>query len=362
MNLLETKLTPDFEGLRRCVLRQGKPERVYHIELFLDEEIKSAVADRFDLEKALDPSDPHYRLKRGIAIHRFLGYDTFRVFLPGFEFPLDWKKAQDTTRQESQARSERDWVDEQSGPIQSWQDFERYPWPDIQNLDTSPLEWLEKNLPDGMAVFDLTVHVFENLSWALGYESLCYKLYDEPELVEAVANKVGQLYLEHTRALCQFPCVGVIWGSDDLGFKSQTLLSPESLRNLVLPWHKKAATITHEAGKPYFLHACGNLDSLMNDLIDDVGIDAKHSFEDTILPVTEAKRRYGDRIGILGGIDMDFLCRASEKEIRRRVRQTLDVCQPGGGYCLGTGNTVANYIPLDNYLIMLDEGRRYGRT
>ena len=49
----------------------------------------------------------------------------------------------------------------------------------------------------------------------------------------------------------------------------------------------------------------------------------------------------------------------SEGAVRERVRHTLDACMPGGGYCLGTGNTVANYLPLDNYLAMLDEGRRY---
>ena len=54
---------------------------------------------------------------------------------------------------------------------------------------------------------------------------------------------------------------------------------------------------------------------------------------------------------------MDFLCRADEKAIRKRVRETLEICAAKGGYCLGTGNTVANYIPLDNYLVMLDEGR-----
>jgi uroporphyrinogen decarboxylase len=45
--------------------------------------------------------------------------------------------------------------------------------------------------------------------------------------------------------------------------------------------------------------------------------------------------------------------------VRKRVRDTLDACMPGGGYCLGTGNSVANYIPVENYLAMLDEGRRY---
>jgi uroporphyrinogen decarboxylase len=98
----------------------------------------------------------------------------------------------------------------------------------------------------------------------------------------------------------------------------------------------------------------------MEDLIEDVGIDAKHSFEDTIMPVTDVFKKYGHRIAILGGIDVDFLCRASEGEIRLRVRETLDVCMQGTGYCLGTGNTVANYMPLANYLIMLDEGRKYG--
>ncbi len=98
----------------------------------------------------------------------------------------------------------------------------------------------------------------------------------------------------------------------------------------------------------------------MDDLIHDVKIDARHSFEDVIEPVSQAKQRYGKDIALLGGIDVDFLCRATEGEVRQRVRDTLNACMPGGGYCLGTGNSVANYIPLENYLAMLDEGRRYG--
>jgi uroporphyrinogen decarboxylase len=97
----------------------------------------------------------------------------------------------------------------------------------------------------------------------------------------------------------------------------------------------------------------------MEDLIEDVSIDAIHSFEDTIESVISAKEQYGDRIALLGGIDVDFLCRATVEQIRQRVRDTLEKCMPGGGYCLGTGNSVANYIPVDHYLAMLDEGRRY---
>jgi uroporphyrinogen decarboxylase len=165
--------------------------------------------------------------------------------------------------------------------------------------------------------------------------------------------------VDFTRTLADFSRVAVLWGSDDLGFRSGTMMSPDFLRRKILPWHKRCAQIARAKGKPYLLHSCGKLDEIMNDLIDDVRIDGKHSFEDAILPVTEAKSRYGHKIALLGGIDMDFLCRSDESKIRRRVRETLEICTKGGGYCLGTGNTVANYVPLDNFLAMIDEGRRF---
>ena len=36
----------------------------------------------------------------------------------------------------------------------------------------------------------------------------------------------------------------------------------------------------------------------------------------------------------------------------------IEHAPPGGGWALGTGNSVANYIPVRNYLAMLDEGRK----
>ena len=118
--------------------------------------------------------------------------------------------------------------------------------------------------------------------------------------------------------------------------------------------------MAHEAGRPCILHSCGNLNEIIDDLIDEVGFDGKHSFEDTIEDVREVKHTYGRRMALLGGIDVDFLCRATPDAIRQRTRETLDTCLPGGGYCLGSGNSVTNYIPVDNYLAMLDEGRLYG--
>jgi uroporphyrinogen decarboxylase len=193
----------------------------------------------------------------------------------------------------------------------------------------------------------------------MGYETLCYSLYDQRDLVEAISERLLAMFEVAIQRMLEFDRVKIVWGSDDMGFRSGTLISPDDLREFVLPGHKLMAQMSHEAGRPYLLHACGNLRTIMEDLIDDVGIDALHSFEDTIVSIISMKQEYGDRIAVLGGIDVDFMCRMTAEQVRQRVRHTLEECFSGGGYCLGTGNSVANYIPLDNYLAMLDEGRKF---
>jgi uroporphyrinogen decarboxylase len=189
---------------------------------------------------------------------------------------------------------------------------------------------------------------------------LSIALYEQPDLVAAMFERVGELSVACCEAACQIDAVQAILSSDDLGFRTGTLISPAHLRRYVLPWHKRVVECAHRHGRPLAFHSCGNLEAIMDDLIDDVGIDAKHSFEDAIVPVTEAKAKYGHRVALLGGVDVDFLCRATESEVRARVRDLIDACAPGGGWALGSGNSVANYVPVRNYLSMVDEGRRYG--
>ncbi len=352
-------VTPDWQGLVDCILRKGTPKRVHHIELFLDGEVQEAVCQRFDLAGDLNPADPAYPLQRQIAIQRFLGYDYVRCPVHGLDFQFNYHRADDTAALER--ANGRSYMDEHRGPITTWEEYEAFPWPQASQLSTQTLEWFERNLPEDMGIIASGgfAHFAEHLTWLFGYESLCYALYDQRDLVKAISERLITLYKAALEQILQFKCVKIAWGSDDMGYKSGTLISPDDLREFVLPGHKLMASMAHAAGRPYILHACGNLTEIMPDLIDDVRIDGKHSFEDSIERVEEVKDTYGQRIALLGGIDVDFLCRSDEAAVRERVRRTLDKCQPGGGYCLGTGNSVANYIPLDNYLAMVDEGRRY---
>jgi uroporphyrinogen decarboxylase len=354
-----TEVTPDWQGLVDCIMRRGTPDRVHHIELFLDLEVQQAICRRYDVLEGLDPASPDYLRQASVRIQRFMGFDFVRCGLDGLEMPLSRLTTQDTA--DLQRAGGRNYVDEHRGPITTWAEFEAYPWPDPRKASTRSLEWYQEHLPEDMCIIASGgfAHFAEYINWLMGYETLCYALFDQRDLVEAIANRLIDIYRAVVARMLEFDRVKIVWGSDDMGFRSSTLISPNDLREFVLPGHKLMAEMSHAAGRPYLLHSCGNLREIMEDLIEDVGIDAKHSFEDTIEDVTQVKAEYGERIALLGGIDVDFLCRATEEQVRARVRHTLDTCMPGGGYCLGTGNSVANYIPLDNYLAMVDEGRRY---
>jgi uroporphyrinogen decarboxylase len=238
-------------------------------------------------------------------------------------------------------------------PITNAAEFEAYPWPEPQAIDFSEFETMLPILPDGMKIIGQTGGIFESAQTLMGFAGLCYALKDNPELVERVVERLGELYVAMYEGMASIDAVGALVISDDMGYKTQTMISAAHLRKLILPQHKKLAEIAHRHGKPVIMHSCGQLAEIMEDLIEDVGIDAKHSFEDQILPVEKAYQKYGDRIAILGGFDLDRLCRSSEEEVRNYTRRLVEELGSQGGYAVGSGNSIAAYVPMRNYLAMI---------
>ena len=349
---------PDFDRLRRVLLRQGLPDRVPFIELFADVEIIAAVLGETVIYADGGLESREAALRQRIRFCQTLGYDYVNAH-PGLGFvvPAGRLVAEDTA---ALSRGQRGWVNESEGVIATMDDFETYPWPTPESVDYSDLEFVARHLPEGMQIIAATSGIMEWVMWLMGFAPFAIALYDQPELVEAMFQRIGDLFANVYDTLAAMPAVGAVFLGDDMGYKPGTFILPYQIRHYVFPRQKRLVDITHGHGKPFLLHACGNLAAVMDDLIDDVGIDGKHSYEDTFLPVSEAKELYGDRVAILGGVDVDFLCHGSEEEVRSYTRRVLEACMPGGGYALGTGNSVANYIPVRNYLAMLDEGMKVG--
>jgi uroporphyrinogen decarboxylase len=88
----------------------------------------------------------------------------------------------------------------------------------------------------------------------------------------------------------------------------------------------------------------------MDDVIDDMRYDGKHSYEDTIQPVESAYDQYSRRIAILGGIDVDFVCRSTPEAVYER---SMNMLKRRRSYALGTGNSVPEYVPDRNYFAMI---------
>ena len=141
--------------------------------------------------------------------------------------------------------------------------------------------------------------IFENASWLMGLEPFSYALADQPDLVEAICQRVGDLTVAAAAHAVSIDNVGMVFLGDDLGFASGTLVSPAVLRKHVFPHHRRLEQVVHAAGRLLLLHSCGNLRRVMDDVIE-IGFDGKHSFEDKIMPVEEVSRHWGDRIAIPG--------------------------------------------------------------
>lgn len=287
-----------------------------------------------------------------IAFWYHMGYDFVR-YETDLGFTTNNILIADTAPNSAKQRA---WADQHVGAIMSWQDFDSYPWPRFEDVDFSAYEYINSHLPEGMGF--IVSHgggIYEHLSNMMSYEGLCLSLHDQPDLVQAMAERIGGLMVRFYQHLLTLDRVSVIFPGDDMGFRTGTLVAPKHLRQYSLVWHKRFAALAHQHGKPYFLHSCGNVEKIMPDLIEDVCIDGKHSYEDVIIPVEDFQTRYGDRIAVLGGMDIHRLTYGSEGEVRQRVRYLVETCGGRGRYAIGSGNSIPSYIPMPNYLAMIDE-------
>lgn len=368
------KPKPDINRWLDAMSGKKVPDRVPMVEYLIDNVLMQSILEKMIGRKWADTSDKteymggqmdfskdnletiNAWLDNQIAFWYHMGYDFIRVEV-SLPLPAVALVTKDTAP--GYKDHNRAWQGLHDGPIKNWDDFENYPWPKITEENFYIHRYICDHLPDGLGF--ITCHaggVYEHASRLIGYESLCMNLYDQPDLVKAVADKLGELIFEYNKFLLELDGLAAIFQGEDFGFNTQTLLPPDAIREYFLPWHKKYAQMIHEKGKVYYLHSCGEISAIMDDLIEDVKIDGRHSFQDNVLPVTEAKRLYGDKICLLGGVDVHKLSTLSPDELRVYVRDIIDECAPGGRFAIGAGNSITSYISVENYLTMLDEALR----
>ncbi len=379
-----SKNEPDF-GLFVDVLKGIRiASTVLSAELLVDEEIKKIILlDYLDNEyypppvsqwgdntfnlNAYSEKKKAYKKYYGSTInfYRKMGYSLLAdmTFISNFEsLNSVVNKIADTSQLN---KGFRHWAVEDKGMIKTWDDFETFPWKIAEDLNNEYLELLDsikQMLPDGMKIGVIASLFEELLEWIFGYQNFFYLLVDNGGLVKAVCDKVGEIMLNFYDSVINHESVGCIFHADDLGYKTGTMLSIKDLNSLIFPWFKKYADIAHKSNKPFYLHSCGKRDEIMDLLINDIGIDAIHAFEDVSYPVIQYKETWGEKVGIIGGADVDKITRYDEKDLRDYIDKILNSCALKGRYVFGSGNSIPNYVPVNNYLVMMDECNKWSKN
>ncbi len=366
MRKLKIKPDPDFNRLLDILERRSIPDRIPLFEIWNDIEVEHKILEVTGLlengEKDFKKDEllslgNEKRLRKHIRYMYNLGYDYINVEAVDENLLFPRMEMSRTMTREGY----RNYIRGSDKVIENNKDFEEYPWPDMDSIDYSAYELTADLIPDGMKVISLSSGPLEITMGILGFEGISYLLYENEKLVSDTFEAVSIRILDYFDKLASLDVIGALVLGDDMGFKTSTMLSPKVYRKFLFPWHKKMVEIIHKHGKPAIIHSCGNLKHIMHDIIN-CGWDAKHSFEDGIQPIWEAKKEYGDELAVLGGFDMDKLCRMSEEEIRIHTRFLIEKCYSGGGWALGSGNSVANYINIFNLLAMLEEGFNFSEN
>ncbi len=249
--------------------------------------------------------------------------------------------------------------------ISNRKDFENYPWETLTDKYFQKFsiyfDSIRRTLPEGMKIVGGVGNgIFETIQDFVPFTELAYLEMDDPELFTDLWIKVGDalnntwyLFLDEYSDILAVGRFG-----DDLGFKNSTLLNPDVISKHIIPQYKKIISEVKSRDIPFLLHSCGHIFSVMEEIIETTGIDAKHSNEDAIAPFSKWVEDYGQRIGNFGGLDMDVICRSSEKVLRKYIRTNIEPLMGSRGIAIGSGNQIADYVPPENFQIMVDEVRK----
>ena len=252
------------------------------------------------------------------------------------------------------------------GVIKTREDFELYPWDTIPQLFfekyTDDFRALRETMPEGMkAIGGVGNGVFECVQDVVGFEALCYIRADDYDLYRDLFAKVGDVMCAiWERFLSEFADLYCVCRfGDDLGFKSTTLIGRDDIVDLIIPQYKRIIKIIHKREKPFLFHSCGCIFNIMDELIAQAGIDAKHSNEDVIAPFGRWIDDYGSRIGNFGGLDTDVLTDLSHVDIVDYTTQVYEKCAAKGhGVAIGSGNSIPDYVSPQRYRQAIETIRR----
>ncbi|MEM2352180.1 MAG: uroporphyrinogen decarboxylase family protein, partial [Thermoproteota archaeon] len=209
-------------------------------------------------------------------------------------------------------------------------------------------------IPTAGSIYEYTVR-------GIGDENVCRYAYTNPGFLEDVFRdstfytiEVGKQFIEEGAE--------VLFIFEDYAYKHGPFLHPRLWRKLVFPRLREAVNAFHKRGALVLVHSDGNILPLMNMIIE-AGVDGIHSLEPAAgIDIKEVKEKYGDKICLIGNIDVgNLLPYGSVEDVAAEVKKVIRAAAPGGGYILSSCSTPTDMTKPENFAAQVKAGKKYGK-
>jgi uroporphyrinogen decarboxylase len=213
--------------------------------------------------------------------------------------------------------------------------------------------------PDRFRIFNLGFSLYER-AWTLrGMENLMMDFIEHPAFVHDLFNTIGDYNVAQVRKALEYDIDAVYFG-DDWGQQHGLQMNPAMWREFIYPVLRRMYGTVRGAGKFVFIHSCGDVDELFDDLIA-AGVNCFNPFQPEVMDVYELLPRYRGRLAFHGGLSTQkVLPFGSVDDVRRESRRLLDLGRDGG-YIFAPAHAVEGDVPVENMLAFIEEAQRQAR-
>ncbi|MBZ5564116.1 MAG: uroporphyrinogen decarboxylase family protein [Acidobacteriia bacterium] len=224
--------------------------------------------------------------------------------------------------------------------------------------------WIDtvKELYADFPVYGSVAEGHETLWRIVGQESALLWIGLYPDEVGRFVERINEYAVETTKAQIKAAdgmLAGmVIWG--DVAYKGGLLFSPAYWRKYFKPGVKAIVDECHSRGLPVIYHGDGDVRSILEDYIE-AGIDAYNPLEVKAgLDVVDLRRKYGQRLGFCGNMDVIAWANETREELKRIAVTKLNAAK-GGGYIFQSDHSIPANVSGQNYDYVVNLVRQYGR-
>ncbi len=247
--------------------------------------------------------------------------------------------------------------------IEEVEQFDEHPWPKAADFDFDSLNTARKDAdPEGVKAVRLQCgNPFEIYCWMVGMEDAMMHLVAEPELVEAGMKRICGFFKDHLQKQVEAfdGEVDLVLIADDLGMQNGLLMSLDTYRDNVKPFHRDLCEhirrILPEAVIEF--HTDGSVFDVLPDLMD-VGVQMLEAVqvECARMEPERLADNFGDRLMFQGGISVQqVLPFKTPEEVKAFCRRLIGTLGRNGGYLAAPSHAVQAGTPPGNIIAMLEE-------